>query len=144
MNISLTGTFSVPRKGLEQLLIEAGHAICSLGRKTEILLVGGKTASASKVAETKGAEIFIIKETAPDKILAAIQAAGKVFYARFYGSPKGLVKIIATSEKKAMEKIFKKFPQYAETEGEDIEFLLSEEEFITEGNTAEEATIFIE
>lgn len=59
---------------------------------------------------------------------------GKVFFAAFYGEPEGVVKIIASSEQEAMEKIFKTYPEHEETEGEDIEYVLSEEKFIADGH----------
>ncbi len=69
MKIAVTGTFSVPRSALEKTLEDAGHKIVGLSKKTDRLLVGGKTASKSKVDKAERLGIQIIREVDPQKIL---------------------------------------------------------------------------
>lgn len=84
--ISFTGTFSVPRKELEEILADAGHEIVTIGKKTEVFLVGEKTASPKKIAKAESMGIAILRETDPEKILAFLggKNQNKPAYRDFY------------------------------------------------------------
>jgi len=69
MKVSLTGTFSVSRSVLEKTLKDAGYEVVNLSKKSDILLVGEKTASAKKIAKAEMIEVRIIREVDPQKIL---------------------------------------------------------------------------
>lgn len=75
--LSLTGTFDVPRKELEKKLKEGGFDVVSLSGKTEVLLVGEKTASPKKITKAEQAGIRIIRETDSQKIISLIYGGGE-------------------------------------------------------------------
>ncbi len=86
MKISVTGTFSVPRNVLEKTLKDAGHEVVGLSRKTDILFIGEKTASASKIAKAEKLGIQrVVREIDPQKILLLIKgSAGAPAYVSMY------------------------------------------------------------
>lgn len=45
MKICVTGTFDVPRADLETKIRETGNEVVELSKKTDLLIVGEKTAS---------------------------------------------------------------------------------------------------
>lgn len=50
------------------------------------------------------------------------------FYCELYGTDPNKIIIEAVNASKAMKKIFKLFPEHKESEGEDIAYILSENE----------------
>jgi len=72
MKVSLTGTFSISRKELEEKISEIGHEVVDLSGKTEILLVGEETASPKKIAKAEAMGVKIIREVDADEILKTI------------------------------------------------------------------------
>lgn len=72
MKISVTGTFSVPRKEVERKISEMGHEVVDFSGKTEILLVGEKTASPKKIAKAESVGIKIVREVEAEKILTQL------------------------------------------------------------------------
>ncbi len=92
MKISLTGTFDVPREAFEKKLGEAGFEVVSFSGKTEVLLVGEKTASPNKVAKAEKAGIRIIREIDSQKIISLIlDGNGDVFELYHDASCNGVV-----------------------------------------------------
>ncbi|MFZ2193793.1 MAG: hypothetical protein WAV31_06125 [Candidatus Moraniibacteriota bacterium] len=78
MRISVTGTFTIKRSELEAQLKAAGHEIVSLSGKTEILLVGEKTASKSKIQKAKNLNVRVLEEMDADKILVVVSGQKKL------------------------------------------------------------------
>lgn len=72
MKITITGTFGVPRSVLEKTLRDAGHEVIALSKKTDILLVGEKTASSKKITKAEKGGIKIIREINLQTILSLI------------------------------------------------------------------------
>lgn len=72
MKISFTGTFDVPRKELEEKLKEGGFDVINFSGKTEVLLVGEKTASSSKIIKAENLGIKVLREIDSQKILSLL------------------------------------------------------------------------
>lgn len=94
--IALTGTFAVERKILEQMLTDAGHKVGDLSGKTEILLVGEKTASESKVKKAQDMYIWILSETNPQTIHDRLAETDERGYIDHYAR-KNEVEFVASS-----------------------------------------------
>lgn len=70
MKISLTGTFSVSRTELEGKITEIGHNVIDFSKKTDMLIVGEKTASESKIKKAEAMGIKIIRDVDAEKVIA--------------------------------------------------------------------------
>lgn len=91
MKISFTGTFDVPRKELEEKLKEKGFDVSDFSGKTEVLLVGEKTASPKKITKAEQAGIRIIRETDSQKIISLLQGTiYRIYYDRSEKDEKNL------------------------------------------------------
>lgn len=91
MEISLTGTFSVSREVLEGKIAEVGHEVIDFGKKTDILIVGEKTASESKIKKAETAGVKIIQEVDAEKVIASLPKK----YARLYDRGEETEEVVA-------------------------------------------------
>lgn len=82
--ICVTGTFAVKRQELEDCLKQAGHEVADLSGKTDVLLVGEKTASFQKIQKARQLGLWILEETDPEKILSLLRRTDEMGYISFY------------------------------------------------------------
>lgn len=98
MKVSITGTFSVSHVEVEMKIAEIGHEVIDFGKKTDILIVGEKTASESKIKKAETAGVKIIREVDAEKVIALLPKKYTSFYDREKAGEVANVNLLDVSE----------------------------------------------